>query len=146
MNVISNKYIWQNFCGNPIIFWLLLRVWSKGFSPRTPDVSVTITSSDLAGVLQGTLSPLQVDNDCDWWSLWNRNSYQHNICHQHRWKPCFFLTRLCRPTWLVGSQPRETSRSWCSLTNSRAVVTNQGRCLTYRTFSRFMPHCEYVHG
>jgi len=26
---------------------------------RTPDVSVTITSSDLAGVLQGTLSPLQ---------------------------------------------------------------------------------------
>ena len=28
---------------------------------RTPDVSVTITSSDLAGVLQGTLSPLQVE-------------------------------------------------------------------------------------
>jgi len=34
-------------------------VFSLQFSLRTPDVSVTITSSDLAGVLQGTLSPLQ---------------------------------------------------------------------------------------
>lgn len=51
------NYIWGNFCKNSAIFCFD----SEEFSLRTPDVSVTITSSDLAGVLQGTLSPLQVE-------------------------------------------------------------------------------------
>ena len=87
---------------------------------RTPDVSVTITSSDLAGVLQGTLSPLQVE------------MFTQLVC---QFKNCSYLSRR---TWPVESQLRATSRSWCSLTSSQAVVTNPDQCLTYDLFHSFL--------
>ena len=46
------------------------KLGADGYSLGSPDVSVSLTSSDLGSVIQGSLSPLQVKDPCSYlWTL-----------------------------------------------------------------------------